>query len=309
MEVKEYFEQDLNDVIFDFTNDVLEDKKVSGKYKKLKEEYLNGVDPLEKYIMYKTVFKIDPDSNEGLLKDIYQKIWDDKILEYCISNDKIKYYSDTMTSAQNLLSNYYMSSCSEEWDKYKAKEKVKNFSIKIFDKMLKNKDKYPQFKEAFSKKNVVEFIKYYHTLGNYIPVPKGFNVARSGIFASHDMWDITLEKIKQYYDTKQKSNNFSESLEIILELLHMKDTIKSTINWLDKFGSWENFVEQNFLKEENGHRNYVDEKYNINKLAKHNFSKPKLEKEEYLNYFGALTEIIKGRTLIIQEHYKTKFEK
>ena len=315
MKVEEFFNKEDEEIVsFDFSDEVLRNKRVRGdKYKALNEEYLNkNIDIFRKYILYKKDFnKCDPDTNGGLLKDIYEEVWDDKIdnkiLNSCSSNNKTKYYSDTMTSVQNLLSNYYISLCSDEWDDYKKEHSdVQYFSIEIFKEMFENDKKYPKFKKAFENEKVREFVKHYHTLGNYIPVPYGFNKARSGSFASHDMWDITLEKIKEYYHIRKQSKDISKSLEVILELLHMKDTINKTINWLDSFGTWENFVDKNFLMENDKNKNYVDKSYNIIKLANHHFSDSQIKSDEYLKYFEELTNIIKGRTLIIKEYYKSK---
>ena len=123
------------------------------------------------------------------------------------------------------------------------------------------------------------------------------------------MWDITLEKIKEYYSIRKQSKDISKSLEVILELLHVKDAIYKTINWLDSFDSWENFADKNFLMEDDKNKNYVDKNYNIIKLANHNFSNPQIKSDEYLKYFEELTNIIKGRTLIIKEYYKNKLNK
>lgn len=41
----------------------------------------------------------------------------------------------------------------------------------------------PAFKKLLEEsEDLKNFIKMYHTLGNYIPVPYGFNSARSGYF-------------------------------------------------------------------------------------------------------------------------------
>lgn len=310
MKIEEFFNKTDEEIIsFDFTDEVLRNIQVKGKYINLKKKYLNkDINILEKYILYKTEFKIDPDAKKGLLKEIYSKLWDKEILDCCKSNSRV-YFSDTMTSVQGLLNGYYVISCPTEWKNYSKNKEVQYYGIKVFKDMFNNKDKYLKYnKKVFHNQEVINFIKYYHTLGNYIPVPKGFNEYRAGFYASHDMWDITLEKIKEYYDEKLK---ISKSLEPILELLHISNnTINNTIIWLDSFGSWENFVDCNYLKEENNHKNYVNKNYKINKLAEHNFLNPNLKsEEEYLNYFKKITEIIRGRTLIMKESYIKKGEK
>lgn len=312
MKVEKFFsEKDIVD--FDFVKEILERKIVRGNNETFKQKYLTIENLMEKYIIYKTIFyKSDPDINGGLLKDIYEKIWDDEILNCCVTNNKIKYYSDTMTSVQGLINRFYELVYIED-----NKTKEIKISLKKFEEMNSNPSKYPIFKKYFVDDNedsriVLDFIKHYHTLGNYIPVPRGFNHARSGNYASHDMWDITLMKIKEYYDSKEKCD-FSKMKKVVLELLHNSDDIDYTIAWLNKFESWKNFVDKNYLRKKviNGevYDNYVNENYEIDSFFKnkHSFENPTLKtKGDYLDYFKRITQIIKNRTLIIKDVYYEK---
>ena len=43
------------------------------------------------------------------------------------------------------------------------------------------------------------FLQLTHSIGNFIPVPRGFNTGRSGEYAKWDSWDLTLAQIFQWY--------------------------------------------------------------------------------------------------------------
>ena len=61
MKVEEFFNKEDEEIVsFDFSDEVLRNKRVRGdKYKTLKEEYLNkNTDTFRKYILYKKNFKI-----------------------------------------------------------------------------------------------------------------------------------------------------------------------------------------------------------------------------------------------------------
>ncbi len=308
MEVKEFF-KDENIVDFDFVGEVLKRKNVRGEKIFYKQKYFESKNPIEKYIIYKTSFKkSDPDINNGLLKDIYKEMWDDEILKFCTADGKEKYYSDTMTSVQGLINSFYKKVFSAENN---SRVKIADFSFELFKEMYESPSKNKVFKNCFIDNDTISnFIKHYHTLGNYIPVPFGFNKARSGAYASHDMWDITLMKIRNYYLIKEQCN-FSEKQKAILELLHFYDTTKHTKEWLDKFGSWKNFVDKNYLKKEGQLDNYINDDYTIDSFfeEKHSFENPELKsKDDYLEYFEKVTKIIEDRTKIIKNVYDKKLE-
>lgn len=88
-----------------------------------------------------------------------------------------------------------------------------------------------------------------------IPVPYGFNRAKSGYYGSHDSWDLTLMKIKEYYDVRKENSDNSGELftylsEIkIMELLHCNREMISCYQWLNSFEGWEGFIDKNFLQD------------------------------------------------------------
>ncbi len=314
MSLEEFFSMEEKNIIdYDFADEIIKNSNISDKYLNLKSEYLDkNTDTIRKYILYKTTFSYcDPDTNEGTLKDIYRKIWNLEATETI--------FSDTMTSAQNIIAGFYTNVCRDEWEKYKNnynkenKNKIKYFSKSILEDLYKNKDQYKEFKHYFIDKNddskiILDFLRHYHSLGNYIIVPYGFNSARSGSFASHDMWDITLMKIKQYYDSLVSTKlELREDEKNMLELLHFDCVFYNTKKWLDSFKTFKNFIDKNYLQ------SYVykindSDKYEIKSCFTkvHNFSNPKIssDKKDYLEYIEEITNAIKQRTKQIKDGYK-----
>ena len=150
----------------------------------------------------------DPDSESNLLQNIYSLLWPEikeEKSEYMMYKDKI--YSDTMTSCQTVLNNYVKSRMPEVLKKYDAKYVSNLMCIELYETDA-------VFRELLEKnEDLKHFTAVYHTLGNYIPVSYGFNQARSGYCGSHDSWDLTLMKIKEYYNViKEISSNSGELL-------------------------------------------------------------------------------------------------
>lgn len=96
-----------------------------------------------------------------------------------------------------------------------------------------------------------DFAARVHTIGNFLPVPAGFNCARAGVQKKgdlslwHDYWDLTLMKIKEWYDAEGDSRD-----AVLWELLHgSKDDMESSRQWLAYFGTWERFTEENYMQD------------------------------------------------------------
>jgi hypothetical protein len=283
----------FNDIDYDFTFDTIGTKKGIKNYTKKSV--------LERYIKYRETSGVDPDCYSTLLQEVYKNKWNEKYLSTCKVNRRNKYYSDTMTSVQGLLNHFIKDVCTSDWQLYKnqkGNEKVKFCSEKAFIKIYKNKGLYKVFSHYFIEDNkdskiILNFIKSYHTIGNYIPVPQYFNKNRSGYFANHDMWDLTLLKIKEYYNSKNNE-------KVLKEMLFNKGNYEYTKLWLDSFGDWPTFIKDNYLKD------YVDNKYEIKEeLTKiHNWDKTYPDKDMYLKYFEMVTKLINNRSKYILNNEK-----
>lgn len=99
------------------------------------------------------------------------------------------------------------------------------------------------FKENKNIEDEIEKLaKLYHTIGNMIPVPTGFNIGRAGSYAKFDYWDLTMMKIKEWYDDKTNDKPLNELLHNDL------DSIMYCKKWLKHFDIWKDFVEKNHLE-------------------------------------------------------------
>ena len=249
MKVKEYLE--IDSLNFDFTDDCTKD---------LNYKNMNGY---AKYFAYKTQNNVnDPDSYSDLLQDIYKILWPG-LEQKDFMKGKNRIHSDTMTSVQHTLTNYFKATFPNEIEEYMLNNPKQKF---VSAKMCKAM--YEQYNTVSStldsNADLKRFISLYHTLGNYSPVPTKFNVARSGVgySSSYDYWDLTLMKIKKYFDLRKKnlSSQLADAVNQIATLLHCAEpinnccaeTINNCLKWLDGYGSWNNFVHENFFQD------YVD---------------------------------------------------
>lgn len=266
MNIEDFLETSNGPLHYDFTNDCTESvdyqkKKGYSKffiYKSHRSKKPEGSEiyPIAASVIEKN-FELygnigDPDTESRLLQTIYSVLWPEikeKKGEYMVNRGWI--CSDTMTSVQTTLNAFIGSRMPEVLEQYGVNRVSNKMCIELyrtnrsFRKMLK------------SSENLLHFIEVYHTVGNFLPVPKGFNVARSGYFGSHDYWDLTLMKIKEYYDTKAAVGGFGDPFMNpaikVMELLHCSNEVICCCRWLNSFAGWEDFICKNFLQD------FVDE--------------------------------------------------
>ena len=140
---------------------------------------------------------------------------------------------------------------------------------------------------------IEKLAKNHHTIGNMIPVPTGFNSGRAGRYAKYDYWDLTMMKIKEWYDYKETND------EPLIELLHNDlNAIKYCKNWLTHFGAWKDFVEKNYLKA------FTDEGAVYKPLqfwSGHSYDSPNLpsDENEFYSYLQLLNNLVKKRNIEI----------
>lgn len=223
------------------------------------ENYLGTENPIERFYMYKSgnvdkqsVYEgavryrelneeisksiIDCDSCD-LAKDVYRLLWSEAIND-CENSTIDGQHGDTMTSLQHSLNlAFELIETEEDRKKYFKGKKV---SLAYQIELLFCTD---DFMSRASKINGLEsFARLYHTVGNMIPVPPMFNTSRSN-FGADDYWDVTLTKIKKWYDTHDNT--------VIAELLHKSNANDKAVllceKWLSWFGSWSEFIAKNYL--------------------------------------------------------------
>lgn len=293
--MKEYLSNEQN-IIFDFTmdNDCECYKKIDNPieryfvYRSLKESikkscYSEASNFAEKNIQnYKQVK--DPDLSSKLLQQIYSLLWPDLCSKKFMISDDEWIQSDTMTSAQrtfNLSVEKIIENKEELEDRKKGRKRVSDaYCIEL----------YARNKESFTKRimNVPgeeSFLRLYHTIGNYVPVPKQFNAARSGQFASHDYWDLTLMKIHEYYQTCEQTYKQI----CIEELLHGKGDLAACKAWLDYFGvgeeGWKTFIKSYLFQD------YVDNNYDVIPFCRdHSWDKPDIS--DCVEFFLNISRLI-----------------
>lgn len=198
----------------------------------------------------------DPDNRSELLTEIYSKLW-----PFMYDEKKGGFWSDTLSSVQYIMADIFEVFIeTQEAKNYRCSLPYKqNCSIRyIVDYLSKinTRDEIEcRVKNCAAKfekvKNIDLFLAAWHTLGNYCPVPKGFNAPRSN-YGKHDFWDFTLTIIRKWYLT----DNICLKEKIISEdLFHFNknSNIDECIRWLSQFGDgesgWEKFVDTFFFQD------------------------------------------------------------
>lgn len=272
-------------------NDLTYQDQISGEYKVLVE-------------------KGEADRSE-LLKDIYQHIWKTEYLDVCTRNGT-EFSGDTMnsifTTFTKWLSAVQAIKGPGQWSNRKVLQRY-------IDKNEKNESiLYAAVKE--DKDRVLSFFKSSYTLGNFIPAPAVFQ--KRGFSPSKDYWDLALASIYNYYQLRDKSVREDTVCTFIrpepysLEwLLRAEKNAENCKPWLDRFKTWDNFVEQNFMqpflkvdKPVNGHYGPPDE------LWKGHFDCGGIPQgeDEFQQFFTNATQRILARGEMIAKKVKETIE-
>lgn len=146
---------------------------------------------------------------------------------------------------------------------------------------------------------ITKFMEVVYTMGNFIPVPIGFNTERN--LHLKDYWDLTLLEIYNYYMDKEESSPWLEAFT----------------DWFNKYkeknktgqAGWDSFVEKNYMQPfVNKIENVEGAKYGKPKeLWNGHFEKkglPKKEiqhesKDQFQQFFEHATEMILERGRLI----------
>lgn len=294
VEVKEFLEKDS--LKFDFSDDC--DYTKDSSYK--------SMSGFTKYFAYKTLDNVkDPDSNSTLLQEIYKVLWPE-LEQKDYMRGKGWIHSDTMTSVQHTLAKYFEATFPNE-----VKEYLLNNPRQRFVSVRMCKSMYEQFSTVSSyldsNADLKQFVSLYHTLGNYSPVPTGFNVARSGVgySSNYDYWDLTLMKIKKYFDLRKKTFlKRADDVNQIAILFHYEETINNCMKWLDGYDSWNDFVEQYFFQD------YVDDEGEVIPFCTgHSWKDGCNEVGDYDEFFKNAWNRIEARSNRMISALKKKLEK
>lgn len=248
---------------YDFKDDLIQKLKMN--------EDFSGCEKLKEFLRAYQI--VDDEKKKNLLKFIIYK------LSANLKNSEIQYIDcDVTEKSIKVFKNAYIwledyeivsqkETCSQ---KFELVKKGVNFRgdtmtsaliplVRYFELKGINKKMYKDGFEDYIldninsltiSKNVSDFLSNVHTIGNFIPVPRGFNLGRSN-FGKWDSWDLTLQQIYKWYqdneDLNEKINN--KSLESLFYYSENKDEcITYCVEWLRTFTSWKEFVNQNYLK-------------------------------------------------------------
>lgn len=218
----------------------------------------------------------DPDSKSKVLQLIYNKLYkeflEDEDFKRIVTNKNNNIYGDTMNSVSTTLNEainrILKANKADELDQIKnaiyygivdgsiedIREELNSFklpgwncSIIYTTELYLNYDKNLRRKgiSNFSLKKYLErigafkLIEVYHTLGNFIIIPKGWNKCRYS--SLKDYWDLTLLCIYNYYFK-------IEDEKYCIEKISGKKNIKRYKDYLDTFNTWETFIKVNFLE-------------------------------------------------------------
>lgn len=190
-------------------------------------------------------FRNNPNS---LLEQIYKKIW-----------PELELYSDTMTSVQYIMSGYFENEVETRGEKSERLKisKRQQCSIRYMINIWAAEEGELEKKIANAARRMNRnaeglgvFLSAWHTLGNYCPVPRGFNLSRSN-FGKHDFWDLTLMMIRKWYLTDDELLRERILREDLFHNRSNGDDIEACVEWLILCGGeesigevrWEKFVQ------------------------------------------------------------------
>lgn len=91
------------------------------------------------------------------------------------------------------------------------------------------------------------YLKVAYTIGNFIPVPSGFQ--SRGMGSSKDYWDLALMCIYNDYASKRGWPVKWPGYTLIWLLSGKEEALLLCEEWLNSYESWDAFVEGNFLQD------------------------------------------------------------
>lgn len=231
----------------------------------------------------------------------YVKLKLNEILPFECKNaetDKLLFTSDNILGVENI------SICLVREYKYQLiLRNTTPFEYYRGDTMTSFSNTYNHYKKNFLANEditieIENLAKNYHTIGNMIPVPTGFNIGRANSYAKYDFWDLTMLKIWEWYQHKENCSGCNNCDNALKEMLfNNDDSINHCKKWLFKFSMWKEFVDENYLI------SYVD-KISYKPIVfwkSHSYDKAELptDKKDFLNYLKLLNECIENRNIEI----------
>lgn len=212
----------------------------------LKDGHFNGKTKIEQFFHYKYNNRgMDFDAIKPIVEvycQTFESLHNGKLVHkggknYNIVKDNLVYTGETMNSGLNILKKamHFSPGYTENYKKISVSG---SFSTrKNIKKFIEHLDDF--YIEA-NCENLNDFLGLTHSIGNFIPVPQGFNVGRN--LLTSDYWDLALYNIYLWYATKNDDylNRF-----LIKKDINVIENIKL---WLNSFKNWQGFIEKNYLQ-------------------------------------------------------------
>ena len=163
-----------------------------------------------------------------------------KTVKYELVKDVVYYRGDTMTSPLTPLKRYFVLQGFDE------KTIRKNFDDFVLDNIS----------NINISENASNFICNTHSIGNFFPVPQGFNTGRSN-FGKWDSWDLVMKQIYLWFQDNPNisvQTNNTALTKLLSNSKNVGDAVNHCVQWLKNFSDWKDFVNGNHLN------SYVDSK-------------------------------------------------
>lgn len=237
-----------------------------------------------------------------LTREIYAKLW--KNVKFPWKNPFI--YGETMTSIQTML-NMLVEEDERDFER-EYRETYWGKSISAIHCLYLYYTNSHFFDRLNSKcPSIQTFASSMHTIGNFLPVPPGFNVARS----TYDYWDLTLVKIREWY-FETNPNEKNAILSVLLEKAgrDKENVINKCERWLSLCGKgkdgmegWKNFIFTNYMQD------FVagEEAMPIMFYENHSWSEPIPTREDDVNkIFHKCSELIYKRSQRMVDELRAK---
>ena len=163
-----------------------------------------------------------------------------KTVKYELVKDDVYYRGDTMTSPLTPLKRYFVLQGFDE------KTIRKNFDDFVLDNIS----------NINISENASNFICNTHSIGNFFPVPQGFNTGRSN-FGKWDSWDLVMRQIYLWFQDNPNisvQTNNTALTKLLSNSKNVGDAVDHCVQWLKNFSDWKDFVNGNHLN------SYVDSK-------------------------------------------------
>ena len=163
-----------------------------------------------------------------------------KTVKYELVKDDVHYRGDTMTSPLTPLKRYFVLQGFDE------KTIRKNFDDFVLDNIS----------NINISENASNFICNTHSIGNFFPVPQGFNTGRSN-FGKWDSWDLVMRQIYLWFQDNPNisvQTNNTALTKLLSNSKNVGDAVDHCVQWLKNFSDWKDFVNGNHLN------SYVDSK-------------------------------------------------